>query len=140
MATCLRASAGPTRVHSATAKPYRIKVGAVKKVATKWRISSPYSSIFHTHTKSTFIPLQLPPTLLTLLASSFFSPLLSQALHLRFIYTSSSPASPLFLPLSLFPCHSIFFFVHSPFTPCCYSSRPPSSCSPGVCGSDNEAP
>lgn len=102
------------------------------------------------HTHPFFIPIPNRPSHLPL--SSYHplylystSPLsfflaISHPLHLPFIYTS------LFLSFLLIPppfspssCVIRFPIVHSSFTPWCYSSRPPSSCSPGVCGSDNEA-
>ena len=90
-------------------------------------LSFPCSSIFHTHNKSTFTPstLQLPPTLLMhFLIFLFLFPTISHPSHLPFVYTSLSLSPPI-PSLSIFPCHSISF-VHSSFTPCCYSSRPPS--------------
>lgn len=96
----------------------------------------PCSSVFHSHTKSTFTPstFQQPPTLLIQFLASFCSSNLrpfppSLRLHITFL--------PFLWTPPLIPCHSISF-VHSSFIPCCFSSHPPSSCSPGVCGSDNE--
>lgn len=107
---------------------------------------------FPSHTHPFFIPVPNRPSHLPLTShyplslhstsTPFFSPshTLTPSLHLHFTFLPFliSPSFLPSLPLSLFPCHSVFF-VHSSFTPLCYSSRPPSSCSPGVCGSDNEA-
>lgn len=116
MATCLRASAGPTRVHSATAKPYRIEGGSRKESGHQMEdfipllihFSYPYQIDLHTSpatahfTYTTRLFLFFPPPLPGLTPSfhlhlffprlpPFFSP--SPSSHvIRFSFLSTRPS------------------------------------------------
>lgn len=129
---------------TATSKSYAFMLALIKKSPHQIEDFIHFPS--HTHpffipNRPSHLPLSSYHPLYLYLISFFLT--ISHPLHLPFVYTSfSSPflisPSSSFLLLSLlflFLCHSISFVLSS-FTSCC---RPPSACSLGVCGSDNEA-